>query len=68
MALRQGDVGVLNVIRSLLLEPGHYPMLAIPARMERILGFGSVKASAALNGVVAIVSKPKQEPSLAFGA
>ncbi|MDB5538263.1 MAG: hypothetical protein JWQ65_3138 [Devosia sp.] len=43
-------------------------MLAIPARMERVLGFGSVKASEALNDLVAIVSKPKQEPSLAFDA
>jgi hypothetical protein len=36
--------------------------------MERVLGFGSVKASEALNDLVAIVTKPLRLPALAFAA
>jgi len=49
-----------------LLELGYYPMLANLARMERILGFGSVKASEALNQLVAIVIKCAGRLTLAF--
>jgi len=43
-------------------------MLGLPARMEPVLGFGSVKASEALNDLVAFAAKRCRRAGLAFAA